>query len=345
MEDGDAPTLEQLSLWYGELKLVHKRLHDEYDASQVENKRFKTTTSNVVDELLCPITQQLPADPVTAEDGRLYERAAIEEWIEKKKFTKTKCIKIGPWGREQKEEVELVRSPSTNENMGLDLTDATQIGITIRQLVQSGLVDDDKAAAVKEQLALEKAANEGDGDALYEMGRKQKAKIFKENGGWDNKYGAMTAVYEEEESWCHWWKKGARLHNPKCMAAYGQYLTRDIDGDCAGHSDELKCLGERYLYQAAVNVDLAAYTIGCAVLSRDILIDQQAYNDHWRTYYDLPEEERIKWFSKANLDEAKYWLKKVVHGECEHKIMGETDMLDAQEKLKEIEEHEKSKGE
>ena len=97
-----------------------------------------------------------------------------------------------------------------------------------------------------------------------------------------------------------------------------------------------------YLDQAAANVDLAAYTIGCAVLSRDILIDQHVYNDHWRTYYDLPEEERIKWFSKANLDEAKYWLKKVVHGECEHKIMGKADMIDAQEKLKEIEEHEKS---
>ena len=51
----------------------------------------------------------------------------------------------------------------------------------------------------------------------------------------------------------------------------------------------------------------------------------------------------IKWFSKANLDEAKYWLKKVVHGECEHKILGEAHMLDAQEKLKEIEEHEKAK--
>ena len=51
----------------------------------------------------------------------------------------------------------------------------------------------------------------------------------------------------------------------------------------------------------------------------------------------------IKWFSKANLDEAKYWLKKVVDGECEHKILGEAHMLDAQEKLKEIEEHEKAK--
>ena len=27
-------------------------------------------------------------------------------------------------------------------------------------------------------------------------------------------------------------------------------------------------------------------------------------------YYDFPKEERIKWFSKTNLDEAKYWLKK-----------------------------------
>ena len=64
---------------------MHKRLHDAYDAAQTENKRFKTSTSNVVDELLCPITQQLPVDPVMARDGRLYERAAIEEWIEKQK--------------------------------------------------------------------------------------------------------------------------------------------------------------------------------------------------------------------------------------------------------------------
>ena len=96
-----------------------------------------------------------------------------------------------------------------------------------------------------------------------------------------------------------------------------------------------------YLDQAAANVDLAAYTIGCAVLSRDILIDQRSHKDNMR-YYDFPTEERIKWFSKTNLDEAKYWLKKAVHGECEHKILGKADMKDAQKKLKEIEEHEKS---
>ena len=88
-------------------------------------------------------------------------------------------------------------------------------------------------------------------------------------------------------------------------------------------------------------MDLAAYTIGFAVLSRDILIDQRSHKEHMR-YYDFPTEERIKWFSKTNLDEAKYWLKKVVHGECEHTTMGKVDMIDAQKKLKEIEEHEKS---
>ena len=143
----------------------------------------------------------------------------------------------------------------------------------------------------------------------------------------------------------HWWVKGARLHNPKCMAAYGQFLYWGPVNRSKGCAVDEE-LGQFYLYQAAANVDLAAYTIGFAVLSRDILIDQRSHKDNMR-YYDFPTEERIKWFSKTNLDEAKYWLKKVVHGECEHKIMriDRADMLDAHFKLKEIEEHEKSNGE
>ena len=83
-------------------------------------------------------------------------------------------------------------------------------------------------------------------------------------------------------------------------------------------------------------MDVAAYTIGCAVLSRDILIDQRSY--------DFPDEKHI---SKTNLDEAKYWLQKVVRGECDHKIMGKADMIDAQEVLQQIEdeEHEKKSNE
>ena len=37
----------------------------------------------VAEEYVCPITAELPVDPVTAEDGRCYERCAIEEWFER----------------------------------------------------------------------------------------------------------------------------------------------------------------------------------------------------------------------------------------------------------------------
>ena len=41
---------------------------------------------------------------------------------------------------------------------------------TIEHIVKSGAVDDNKAEAVKERLATEKAANEGDVNAIWEMG-------------------------------------------------------------------------------------------------------------------------------------------------------------------------------
>ena len=34
-----------------------------------------------IEEYVCPITAELPVDPVNAEDGRFYERHAIEEWF------------------------------------------------------------------------------------------------------------------------------------------------------------------------------------------------------------------------------------------------------------------------
>ena len=86
--------------------------------------------------------------------------------------------------------------------MELDLTDATQIRITIRHLVQqSGLVDDDKAAAVKEQLAVEKAANEGDGDALYEMGRQFQAKVLRDT---DEEEDSAWLYEQLDEGQNHW---------------------------------------------------------------------------------------------------------------------------------------------
>lgn len=43
-------------------------------------KRHK---KSLEDDLICPITHELPFVPVMAEDGRVYERSAIEEYFKK----------------------------------------------------------------------------------------------------------------------------------------------------------------------------------------------------------------------------------------------------------------------
>ena len=48
-------------------------------AESIETKRCRTAFDLMADEWICPITQELPVDPVMAEDGRFYERNAIEQ--------------------------------------------------------------------------------------------------------------------------------------------------------------------------------------------------------------------------------------------------------------------------
>ena len=47
--------------------------------TQAVVKRYRQAIDEVAEEYVCPITAELPIDPVTAEDGRCYERCAIEE--------------------------------------------------------------------------------------------------------------------------------------------------------------------------------------------------------------------------------------------------------------------------
>ena len=75
------------------------------DDASAETKRFKSAIEDSAAEFVCPITQELPLDPVMAADGRVYERSAIEEWIAKGNG----------------------KSPSTNEKMGTKLLPALQV--------------------------------------------------------------------------------------------------------------------------------------------------------------------------------------------------------------------------
>ena len=129
--------------------------------SQEANKCYRSllqTIDEVADEYVCSITFELPIDPVTAEDGRCYERCAIEEWLERQPQPQ-------------------VKSPVTNEPMGKRLLPAVQLRNTLKRLVESGAISGSKADAWKaamaeeaEVAALRAEAEGGDAVAMRRLG-------------------------------------------------------------------------------------------------------------------------------------------------------------------------------
>ena len=55
------------------------------EGTEAVNKRYRQAIDEAVEEYVCPITAELPVDPVTAEDGRCYERHAIEDWFSRRR--------------------------------------------------------------------------------------------------------------------------------------------------------------------------------------------------------------------------------------------------------------------
>ena len=111
--------------------------------TQAVNKRYRQAIDEVAEEYVCPITAELPIDPVTAEDGRCYERCAIEEWFARQPQPQ-------------------VKSPVTNEPMGKRLFPAVQVRNTLKRLVESGAISGSKADAWKKAMAEEaEVASEG----------------------------------------------------------------------------------------------------------------------------------------------------------------------------------------
>ena len=63
-----------------------------------QEKKMRASINAVAADLLCPITQELPFDPVIAKDGKIYERTAILEWFRKKDGDATSRARPG-WVR------------------------------------------------------------------------------------------------------------------------------------------------------------------------------------------------------------------------------------------------------
>ena len=138
----------------------------EAEDETVQLRRHKSATEEAFAELVCPITFSLPVDPVMAEDGNVYERSAIEEWLKQQH-----------------------KSPVTNLEMGTRLLPALRVKNMIRAMVSSGALTGDKVDAWKLKLEEEeevaemlREAEAGDGAAMcnlghwYKLGQKGLAK-------------------------------------------------------------------------------------------------------------------------------------------------------------------------
>lgn len=105
-----------------------------------------------VDELICPITRDLPINPVMACDGRVYEKEAIQRFLMGKPEFPAQ-----------------VNSPFTNGLMDRRLLPAPQHKNIIEMLIQNGTIAGEPAKKWKERKQMEKllkAAKEGDPDSM-----------------------------------------------------------------------------------------------------------------------------------------------------------------------------------
>ena len=119
-------------------RISGKRKADRADCGESDRRvasKANDDSESWVDEYKCPITQELPVDPVMAEDGRCYESSAIEDW-----FSKNMC------GRH------IVKSPMTNQYIGTKLVQAVQVRNAIERLIDTGLIVGEPAQTWKEKV-------------------------------------------------------------------------------------------------------------------------------------------------------------------------------------------------
>ena len=230
------PTAQELRSELGKRKLptggpkavLEQRLSD---ATQQESKRVKTAMNSIADEWVCPISQELPIDPVMAEDGKIYERAAIAKWL-----------------------AEHQRSPSTGMAMGTKLVPSPQVRNTLEHLVQSGAIDGDKAVAWKAKLKHEQEVKElrakadaGDAHAMHTLG------VSYSSG--------LAGLVKDRTQARAWFERAAELGHPGGMACFAHKLLKGLGGPSN------PALGLVYATRAAeAGSDVAAFLLGKALV-------------------------------------------------------------------------------
>jgi len=292
----------------------------EADANDAEEaKKFKKARPSIckaAEELICPILQGLPIDPVTAEDvsqgrytyfaafvtgigltcysiiylvvipnvqGQIYEREEIEKYLE---------------GKEGDDDV---LSPVTQQRLeSKTLHPVIHVRNTIEHLIESGIIEGELADTWKERMSEKKWSEEelkrtkekaenGNARSMYELGE------MYENGN-----NGLVKDYEEAYKW---YKKSSDAGDVMGTALVGECLLCGM-GVERNQTEGLIMMA----FAAAGGSNYACHLLG-------------------EIYF------KGLFGSKVNYASAKRWLEKAVadgEGSCEHKHLADESIEGAQ---------------
>ena len=238
----------------------------------------------ILAEYRCPITQELPVDPVVAEDGQCYDRAAIEEWF-------------------GKDTVDHSKSPMTNQLIGKKLVPALQMRSAIERLISKGILTGEAAEAWTERQ-----------EELKWLDREYREKLAKAYKGErecmrmigfcyrDGSHGFKQSVAKAAE----WFKKAAAKGSPMAIVSMGILY---INGNGV-HKDVSRGLIE-LMRAAMLGSEHGAITIGNVYATGEHIErkDEEeatrwykySLTCHTRDTIDAFRERRDEWLEKRGL--------------------------------------------
>tara|TARA_Y100000768_G_scaffold383501_1_gene365770 strand:- start:444 stop:1646 length:1203 start_codon:yes stop_codon:yes gene_type:complete len=153
----------------------------------------------MVAEYLCPITQELPIEPVLAEDGRCYERDAIAKWLSMDHSTAG------------------TRSPVTNELMGKRLVPATQVKNMLMHLTERGILKGETVD--KWRATMEKKAEYA--ERIVHLDTKAKAGdiVAIRYLGFGYRDGTKEGLKVDHKRANHYFAEGMAQKDPRCTTS------------------------------------------------------------------------------------------------------------------------------
>ena len=183
------------------------------------------------------------------------------------------------------------------------LLDGVHADYVERLYLWTGDIDDELATAWKQKLAM-KLLFEKEVKELRAKAEAGDGAAMRMLGTW---YGSgLNGLAKDDVQARAWYGRSAAARDPKGMAMFGDYLLRGKGGP------QDNVFGIMNLTEAAgLGSDYAALLLGTAFLGG---------------LQGLPKDPV----------RARFWLKKVADGECEHKAMGDAGVADAARWLREL---------